>query len=233
MKLSIIIPVYNEEKTVKELLRKIQQVKLDNVVKEIIIVDDNSEDKTKSIFRDVNPSDIIKLYHPYNQGKAAAIRTGLDQASGDMVLIQDGDLEYDPNDYPALLEPIMKNEADVVYGSRFLNNNNNSKFALAYLLANKFLIWLTNVLYGSSLTDMKTCYKLFKRDLLISLNIEAQGFEFEPEVTAKVLLRKDRLVEVPISYTPRSRKMGKKINFFDGIVSIYTLFKYKLTRGLE
>ncbi len=231
MKLSIIIPVYNEEKTVKELLKKIQQVKLDNVVKEIIIVDDNSEDKTKSIFKDVEFLNIIKLYHPYNQGKAAAIRTGLEQASGDMVLIQDGDLEYDPNDYPALLEPIMKNEADVVYGVRFFNNN--SKFSLSYLLANKFLVWLTNVLYGSSLTDMETCYKLFKKDLLISLNVEAQGFEFEPEVTAKLLLRKHKIVEVPISYNARSRQMGKKINFFDGIMSIYTLFKYRFTKGVK
>ncbi|MBU1086305.1 MAG: glycosyltransferase family 2 protein [Candidatus Omnitrophica bacterium] len=226
MKLSIIIPVYNEENTLKELLIKIQQVKFDSLEKEIIIIDDNSKDKTKSIFEDIKSSDIIKLYHKHNQGKAAAIRTGLEQSNGDLILIQDGDLEYDPGDYPALLEPILKNQADVVYGSRFLTRKN--KLLSPYLAANKFLVWLTNFLYGSCLTDMETGYKLFKKEILLNLDIKAKGFEFEPEVTAKLLLRKVRIREVPISYVPRSKKMGKKIGFFDGIMSIYILIKHRL-----
>ncbi|MBU1044864.1 MAG: glycosyltransferase family 2 protein [Candidatus Omnitrophica bacterium] len=228
MKLSIIIPVYNEQDTLKELLAKIQRVQLNGVLKEIIIVDDSSNDRSKSIFDNLKSSDIIKLYHKHNQGKAAAIKTGLVRASGDLILIQDGDLEYDPSDYPALLEPILSNQADVVYGSRFLTGKNKAYFP--YLVANKFLVWLTNILYGSCLTDMETCYKLFRKEILVNLKIKAKGFEFEPEVTAKLLLRKVQIMEVPISYVPRSKKMGKKIGFFDGLMSIYILIKYKLAR---
>jgi len=226
MKLSIIIPVYNEEDTLRELIEGVEKVILNGIQKEIIIVDDKSCDSTKLIIEKELGKDIVKVYHSLNEGKGTAIRTALKHVSGDMILIQDGDLEYNPEDYTKLIKPILEDNIDVVYGSRF--KNGNTHLNLFYYLANRFLTALTNLCYGSMLTDMETCYKLFRKEVLFSLNLESKGFEFEPEVTAKILRRGYRIQEVPIDYYARSRSRGKKIQFKDGLKAIYVLFKYTI-----
>lgn len=223
MKLSVVIPVYNEQSTISEVIEKVRQVPVE---KEIIVVDDGSTDGTGDKLN-IHADDPIITVHKsmVNFGKGAAVRIGFEYAQGDAVIIQDADLELDPNEYPQLLEPIIKGEADVVYGSRFLNLKRKVK--LINLLANKFLVFLTNILYGAKLTDMETAYKVFRIDVVKSLKLRSMGFEFEPEVTAKVLRNGYKIVEVPITYHPRTVEEGKKIGWKDGIKAIYFLFKFR------
>ena len=235
MKLSIIIPVYNEENTIEELVGKVQRVNLP-VEKEIIVVDDGSTDGTCQKLKEID-SPVQVIYQPFNQGKGAAVRLALECVTGDLVLIQDADLEYDPNEYPKLLEPIISGRCRVVYGSRFAKVSGmadifgqHQKFHywhLVYFLGNKFLTLVTKLLYGSSLTDMETCYKMLETELMRSLSLKANRFEFEPEITAKILKRKIRICEVPISYHGREYSEGKKISWRDGLTAVKVLVKYR------
>src|SRR5574341_1084742 len=204
MKLSVIMPVYNEAGTVAEIVRRVLAVP---VAKELIIVDDGSTDGTREILRRLSPDVATVLYHERNQGKGAAIRTGLEHATGRLVLIQDADLEYDPGDYPALVQPILEGKAQVVYGSRVLDPGNTYAH-LRFYLGGRLLSLLANLLYGCRITDEPTCYKLIPRDLLKSLNLQCRGFEFCPEVTAKIARRDIPIYEVPIRYAPRTMEQG-------------------------
>ncbi|MFH1239355.1 MAG: glycosyltransferase family 2 protein, partial [bacterium] len=201
MKLSIIMPVYNESGTIREILRQVRSVDLGAIEKEIIVVDDFSGDGTRDLLQKETSDGGIKIiYHPRNQGKGAAVCSGLNEASGDFIIIQDADLEYDPAEYNKLMAPLIKNEADVVYGSRFLELKKNQFQSLAQYLGNRFLTYLTNLLYKVKISDMETCYKVFRANLIKGLSIKARHFDFEPEVTAKVLKKKWRFREIPISY---------------------------------
>ncbi|MDI6715607.1 MAG: glycosyltransferase family 2 protein [Actinomycetota bacterium] len=222
MKLSVIIPCYNEKATILEILRKVQEVSID---KEIIIVDDGSTDGTRELLSGLSDDNVKVILHEKNKGKGAAIRTGIGHASGDIIIIQDADLEYDPNDYPALVKPIENGDALVVYGSRLLRQNNISY--LRYFLGGKLITLITNLLYGTKITDEPTCYKVFRADLLKSLDLKCTRFEFCPEVTAKIAKKHIKIHEVPISYYPRSLEEGKKIGWKDGIEAILTLLKYR------
>ncbi len=230
MKLSIIIPVFNEEETIEQLLKKVTQVKLPgSIKKEIIIVDDGSKDQTTKI---LDKLEYKYIKHQINQGKGAAVKTGLKNSTGDIVIIQDADLEYDPNYYPLLLQPILKNKADVVFGTRLdkypLNLFGEYKTVLpTHLIANKFLTMLTNLIYGSNLTDMETCYKLFRKEVLSGIELNSKKFDFEPEITAKILKKGTQILEVPIKVKPRGYKEGKKIGWKDGFQAIWTLVKYR------
>ena len=228
LKLSIIVPVYNEQSTVALVIDQVCRVPLANLDKEIIIADDGSSDDTPAVLAQLereNPEIITVHTSLINLGKGAAIRFGLKYASGDIILIQDADLELDPSESPALLEPLLLNQADVVYGSRFLKSSN--RIPLQTLLANRFLTGLTNFLYGARLTDMATAYKVFRADIIKGLTLRSARFEFEPEVTAKLLKSGHKIVEVPISYRPRSVQEGKTIGWLDGIEYLYTLLKYR------
>ena len=226
MKLSVIVPVHNEESTIEEVIRQIRAVDLGDTAKEIIIVDDASTDSTpRQLDALEGEPDLTVLVHESNRGKGAAIRTGLASTTGDIVLIQDADLEYDPKDYPRLIEPIVDGDADVVYGSRFLGTAEN--MALPNLVANKLLAWSATLLFGKRITDEATCYKVFRSDVLSSFDLECERFEFCPEVTAKALRRGYRLVEVPISYHARTVEAGKKIRATDGLEAIWTLFRFR------
>lgn len=236
MTLSIIIPIFNEEKTIVEILNKVLKVKLPkNIKKEVILIDDGSNDKSKLKIQASKFIKKIKLIsHEKNLGKGAAIRSGLNLANGDYIIIQDADLEYDPNDYTKLLEPVLLKKAKVVYGTRLVDYplrfwGNNKTVMPIHLLANKFLTALTNLFYGSNLTDMETCYKLFSNKVLKNIQLESSGFNFEAEITAKILKLNISIIEVPIRVNPRTYKEGKKINWVDGIIAIWTLFKYKFT----
>lgn len=232
MKLSIIIPVFNEEKTIREILKRVYIVKLPSVIKEIIVIDDGSTDSSRFKIQYSKIKGLKTIFHEKNLGKGTAIKTGLKYATGDYVLIQDADLEYNPEDYNKLLEPIIKNEAKVVYGTRLtdypLKFWGEDKTVLPiHLIANQFLTSLTNLLYNSQLTDMETCYKLFKKEILKKISIKSNRFDFEPEITAKILKLGITIVEVPIKVKPRTYMEGKKINWLDGLLAIWTLFKYK------
>ncbi len=225
MKLSIIIPVYNEEGTLLEIMKQVQAVSLEGIEKEIILIDDASTDGTRKICETEFNGSVKFLSHQVNQGKGASIRTGLTAATGDYVLIQDADLEYDPEDYAKLILPIQKGRAEVVYGSRFTGEHRNMFFH--HWVGNKFLSFMTNVLYNSTLSDMETCYKVIKRDIIQSLTINSHRFDFEPELTAKILKQGIRIYEVPISYCGREFNEGKKITWRDGIAALWTLLKYR------
>ena len=226
MKLSIIIPVYNEESTLEEIVRRICA---SPVEKEIILVNDGSSDATPVLLKEISAiKDCRVLHHETNKGKGAAIMTGLNAVQGDLVLIQDADLEYDPQDYPALLRPFEDNHVLVVYGSRILKRNSRSTFS--YYWGGRLLSWITNLLYGSSITDEATCYKVFRTPLIKNLGLECTGFDFCPEVTGKILRRKIKIHEVPISYNPRLWNDGKKIHWSDGIRAIWVLIKYRFSR---
>ena len=223
-KLSVIVPVFDERNTVVEIVRRMRAVDLP-VELEIVIVDDGSTDGTRDVLRQLGDSTVRVVTHEANRGKGAAIRSGLAQVQGDLVLVQDADLEYDPEDWPKLLNPIMRGKAQVVYGSRFTGERRNMLFL--HWVGNRFLSLVTNVLYNTTLSDMETCYKLFDRSVLDGITLRATRFEFEPEVTAKILRRGIRIYEVPISYTGREVDEGKKITWRDGFVALWTLVKYR------
>ena len=228
MKLSVIIPAYNEESTIGEVIDKVLKVELP-LNREVIIVDDGSTDHTIDILEQRREDVQIVHFSRINFGKGAAIRIGLTYVTGDIVIIQDADLELDPTEYKLLLAPILAGEAEVVYGSRFLKPNPN--ISRRTILANRFLTWLTNFLYRSQLTDMETAYKAFRSEVVNSLNLQCHRFEFEPEVTAKLLRAGHRIYEVPISYNPRTTEEGKKIGWHDGVTAIWTLLKYRFRSG--
>lgn len=227
-KVSIIIPVYNEKDTIEKLIEVVKNSNFAGLEKEIILVDDASNDGSREILEKLQNEYKI-LFHVKNQGKGAALRTAFEHITGDYAVIQDADLEYSPSDYDNLLPLLINNEADVVYGSRFKNKENLKNFMLKNKLANMFLTVLTNILYGSKISDMETCYKAFKKDVIKNIKIKSDRFNFEPEITAKVLKNKYRLIEVPISYNSRGHEEGKKIGWKDGVVAILTLIKYKFT----
>jgi glycosyltransferase involved in cell wall biosynthesis len=223
-KLSVIVPVFDERNTVVEILRRMRAVELP-VDLEVIVVDDGSTDGTRDVLRQLADSTVRVVNHQANRGKGAAIRTGLEHVTGDLVLVQDADLEYDPEDWPKLITPMLRGKARVVYGSRFTGERRNMLFL--HWVGNRFLSLITNVLYNTTLSDMETCYKLFDRKLLDGITIRASRFEFEPEVTAKILRQGIRIYEVPISYTGREFDEGKKITWRDGFVALWTLVKYR------
>jgi glycosyltransferase involved in cell wall biosynthesis len=225
-KLSIIVPVYNERTTVVEVLRRMRAVELpDGIDREIIVVDDGSSDGTRDVLRQLGDSTVRILLHDGNRGKGAAVRTGIQVASGDYVLIQDADLEYDPEDWPTLINPVLRGRARVVYGSRFTGERRNMLFL--HWVGNRMLSLVTNVLYNTTLSDMETCYKLVDRSLLMELGLRSDRFDIEPEITAKILKRRIRIYEVPISYTGREFDEGKKITWRDGFAALWTLVKFR------
>jgi glycosyltransferase involved in cell wall biosynthesis len=226
-KLSVIVPVFNERSTVAEVIRRIRAVELPVEI-EVIVVDDGSSDGTDKVLTAVGDSTVRVINHEQNRGKGAAIRTGLAAVRGDLVLVQDADLEYDPADWSKLLEPILRGKAQVVYGSRFTGERKN--MMPLHWMGNRFLSLVTNVLYSSTLSDMETCYKLFDRRVLEGITIKSDKFDFEPEITAKVLRRGYRIYEVPISYAGREVDEGKKITWRDGFGALKALVKYRFTR---
>ncbi|MCC7512302.1 MAG: glycosyltransferase family 2 protein [Anaerolineae bacterium CFX3] len=224
MKLSVIIPVYNEVGNIKEILKR---VKSTQKASEIVVVDDGSQDGTRDILSKLDGVDKVRvILHEKNQGKGAAVRTGLDAATGDILLIQDADLEYDPRDYPILLQPIEEGLADVVYGSRFLGGPRRVAMYW-HMVANKLLTFMTNILYNTILSDMETGYKVFRRKVVEGMVLRSKRFDFEPEFTAKVLKRHYRIFEVPISFNPRDYSQGKKIGLKDAFEAVWTLLKYR------
>ena len=227
--LSVIVPVYDERTTVAEILRRIRAVSLPLEL-EVVVVDDGSSDGTDKILAALEDSTVRVITHGANRGKGAAIQTGLENVRGDLVLVQDADLEYDPDDWPRLLDPVLKGKARVVYGSRFTGERKN--MFPSHWLGNRLLTLVTNVLYRSTLSDMETCYKLFDRRVLEGITIRSQRFDFEPEITAKVLRRGFRIYEVPISYAGREISEGKKISWRDGVGAVIALFRYRFSRRI-
>jgi len=224
MKLSVVIPVYNERETLLEILERVRRVDLP---KEIIVVDDFSTDGTREVLQNLPPADDLKiLYQPRNMGKGAALRKGFEAVAGELVVVQDADLEYDPTEYPQLLQPILAGKADVVYGSRFLGGPHRV-LLFWHRVGNHLLTTLSNMLTDLNLTDMETCYKVFRADLLKKIKLRENRFGFEPEFTAKVARAKCRIYEVPISYSGRDYTEGKKIGWRDGIAAIYFILKYR------
>jgi glycosyltransferase involved in cell wall biosynthesis len=225
--LSVIMPVYNERTTVAEIIRRVRVASVPLVI-DLVVVDDASTDGTDKVLQALADSRVRVVTHETNKGKGAAIRTALEYVLGDLVLIQDADLEYDPDDWPRLLDPILKHKAAVVYGSRFTGERKN--MLILHWIGNRFLSLITNVLYASTLSDMETCYKLFDRRVLDGMVLKSNRFDFEPEITAKVLRRGYRIYEVPISYAGREADEGKKITWRDGFGAIKALVKYRFTK---
>ena len=225
MKLSVVIPVYNEKNTIKDLIRKVDSVISD---KEIIIVDDYSTDGTREILKSLEDNNRYRIFfHDKNMGKGAALRTGFKYVSGDIVIIKDADLEYDPREYEKLITPIIEGNADVVFGSRFLAGPHRVLLFWHYL-GNKILTTLSNIFTNLNLTDMETCYKVFKKEVLNGINLKSNRFGFEPEFTVKIAKRRYRIYEVPISYFGRDYSEGKKITWKDGIIAIWCIIRYKV-----
>lgn len=229
MKLSVVIPCYNERHTIVKVVRAVMTSPVEH--KEIIIVDDCSTDGTRDILRQEVEGLVDRvIYHEQNQGKGAALRTGIKHVTGDLVIIQDADLEYDPKEYRRLIEPVLQYDADVVYGSRFVGSDPHRVVYFWHMVGNKFLTILSNMFTNINLTDMETCYKLFKRSVLESIEIEENRFGFEPEITTKVARGKWKIYEVGISYYGRTYAEGKKIGWKDGFRAIYVILKYNLWR---
>lgn len=226
MRLSIVIPAYNEERTIAALLEKVLALNLSPIEKEILVINDGSKDTTGHILAQYADRVTI-LSHPKNRGKGAAVRTGFEKASGDYVVVQDGDLEYNPEDFRTMLDFANKNHAHVVFGSRWLPHpeGGQRKGGLRYYLGGQVLTWLTNLLYGTRITDEPTCYKMMHRDVLKRVTLTSEGFEFCPEITSKIARLGIPIHEVPIRYAPRSREEGKKIRARDGVIAIWTLLK--------
>lgn len=227
-KVSIIVPVFNEINTLDKILEKIEEASFCGLEKEIILIDDMSEDGTREKLKGYE-SKYKVFYHDVNQGKGAAIRTGLAHITGDIMVIQDADLEYDPEDYQDLIKLIVEDKADVVYGSRLTGAKPSRSFMFSHLLGNKLLTLTTNILYGATLTDMETCYKAFRAEFLKGINIKSNRFDFEPEITAKMLKKKARIYELPISYYGREYSEGKKITWKDGVHAILALLRFRFT----
>jgi glycosyltransferase involved in cell wall biosynthesis len=231
MKLSVIIPCYNERSTLSDLVKRVQSAHLpDGLDREIVIVDDCSEDGTRDLIKTLDYPGIKALYHEKNSGKGAAIRTGLKNASGDIMVIQDADLEYDPDEYEKLLGPILDGRADVVYGSRFLTTNERRILYYFHYLGNKFLTFVSDIFTNLNLSDMETCYKMFRREIIEQIEIEENRFGIEPEITAKIAKLKCRIYEVGISYSGRTYQDGKKIGIKDGFRAMWCIVKYNLLR---
>ena len=229
-RLTILMPVFNEVRTIREILEQVDAADASGLEKDLIIVDDGSTDGTRERLQQLAglKTPFRVLFHAQNMGKGAALRTALTYATGDIILIQDADLEYDPGEYPELLAPILQGRADVVYGSRIRGGKPVRDFSLVYLWGNKFVTFVANLLYGAALTDMETFYKVFRADVIKNIQIRANRFEFEPEITAKVLKRRHKIVELPISYYGRDRAEGKKLSWRDGIGALWTLLKYRV-----
>jgi dolichol-phosphate mannosyltransferase len=227
MKLTVVVPVYNERDTLLDILKKIGEVP---VLKEIILVDDGSTDGTRDIIsRHLSGRDDIRvILHPHNCGKGKAVRTGIEAASGDAVIIQDADLEYDPMDYKVLLNAMQERNAEVVFGSRFLSGKKVT--SAIHRLVNFTLTWITNILFASKLTDMETCYKLFRTPVIRNLGLTSDGFEIEAEITCKLLKARILIIEVPVSYRGRGYDQGKKITWIDGVKAVWTLIKLRLAK---
>jgi glycosyltransferase involved in cell wall biosynthesis len=226
-KLSVVIPVYNERQWIREVIRRVQVVP---IPKEIIIVDDHSTDGTRDILRTLEGEGLKVIFQPHNQGKGAALRTGFQHATGDVVLVQDADLEYDPAEYPRLIQPILDQKADAVFGSRFIGDNHRVLYYWHYV-ANRALTTLSNMFTNLNLTDMETCYKVFRREVLADIRLRSNRFGFEPEITAKIAKHRNpawRIYEVPISYSGRTYEEGKKIGLRDAFNALYCIIRYWL-----
>jgi len=224
-KLSVIMPAYNEEKTLNEIIKQVKSV---DVPKEIIIVDDGSKDSTRKILASIKDPEIKVLFNEKNMGKSYSVRRGITHASGNIIIIQDADLEYDPREYHKLIKPILQGKAKVVYGSRFPTRESRPSLFNKYFLGNRVLTHMSNILYNAGITDEPTCYKVFDANVLKSLNLKSMRFEFCPEVTAKVCKAGHKILEIPISYSPRTVEEGKKINWRDGAQGVWTLLKYRV-----
>lgn len=226
-KISIVIPVFNERDTLQALVERVKTVEL-GLEMEVILIDDSSTDGTTELIRNgFHDKSIVKLFHPVNQGKGAALRTGFEVATGDIIIVQDADLEYDPREYPKLLEPILNGKADVVYGSRFQGGEPHRVLYFWHYMGNRLLTLCSNMFTNINLTDMETCYKVFRKPILDQISICENRFGFEPEITAKIARLKCRIYEVGISYSGRTYEEGKKIGWKDGIRAIYCIIKYK------
>jgi glycosyltransferase involved in cell wall biosynthesis len=230
MKLSVVIPVYDEAATIKELIERVQRI---DIPKEIIVVDDGSTDGTPEILTMLGKEheNLRLILNPKNQGKGAALRAGFQQATGNYVIVQDADLEYDPEDYPALLKPLIEGKADVVYGSRFLTTKERRVLFYWHSVGNRLLTLISNMLTNLNLTDMETCYKVFRLEVIQGILLEQDRFGFEPEVTVKIAQMKLRIYEVGISYSGRTYEEGKKIGWKDGVHALWCLVKYSLKSG--
>lgn len=230
MKLSIIMPVYNETNTISEIVKRVKNTNIGDIEKEIIIIDDGSTDGTSNKIKSIKG--VISLRHDLNIGKGAGIRTGLKHSTGDIIIIQDGDLEYDPNEYPKLIKPILEGKAEVVYGSRYLSEKGHLKdynhlTFKVHKIGNQLLSKVTNLLYNTYLTDMETCYKIFTKRVAEKLNLKSNDFTIEAEITAKIRKNNFNIIEVPINYYSRNYDEGKKITYIDGIKALFSLIKYK------
>lgn len=223
--LSVVIPVFNEEKTITEIIDRVSNSPINT---EIIVVDDGSTDNTRHILSQLSNSSIKLIFHKKNSGKGSAVQTGFDAATGDIMVIQDADLEYNPDEYPVLLNPILSGKADVVYGSRFGGHGEHRVLYFWHYVGNRFLTLLSNMFTDLNLTDMETCYKAFSRKALEGIQIQEKRFGFEPEITAKIARKKLRIYEVPISYYGRTYEEGKKINWKDGFQALWCILKYNL-----